>query len=115
MYTDCLTEARDASGTFYPLADRLTVHVHLATDPDTLLGWVEQDVRAYAGDDPNAAAALFALTWFPALRPCTETIPMRPPSGGLAVWRFRVPGKCVGGDGFVSRLQRDKYRAGPGM
>ncbi|MFF3885994.1 PP2C family protein-serine/threonine phosphatase [Streptomyces sp. NPDC001914] len=66
MYTDGLTEARDDSGAFYPLADRLTAYAHLdrpKTNPGDFLEWVEQDVRAYAGDTPHDDAALLALTW----------------------------------------------------
>ncbi|MEU4172922.1 SpoIIE family protein phosphatase [Streptomyces sp. NPDC026665] len=66
MYTDGLTKARDDSGAFYPLADRLTAYAHLdrpTTNPGDFLEWVEQDVRAYAGDTPHDDAALLALTW----------------------------------------------------
>ncbi|MEU4089464.1 PP2C family protein-serine/threonine phosphatase [Streptomyces aureus] len=66
MYTDGLTEARDDSGEFYPLADRLAAYARLdrpTTDPGDFLEWVERDVRTYAGDTPHDDAALLALTW----------------------------------------------------
>lgn len=62
LYTDGITEARDASGAFYPLAERLRAHPE-RTAPDALLGWLQQDALAYAGGCTHDDAALLALTW----------------------------------------------------
>ncbi|MFD9123617.1 SpoIIE family protein phosphatase [Kitasatospora sp. NPDC059571] len=43
LYTDGLTEARNASGDFYPLADRLAAR--RPTAPDGLVATVSADVR----------------------------------------------------------------------
>ncbi|WP_425268894.1 SpoIIE family protein phosphatase [Kitasatospora cheerisanensis] len=47
LHTDGVTEARDRDGAFYPLAARLgTLPI---TDPDTLVAFLDQDVRRHAG------------------------------------------------------------------
>ncbi|MFE2726364.1 PP2C family protein-serine/threonine phosphatase [Kitasatospora sp. NPDC059327] len=59
LYTDGVSEARDASGAFYPLAHRLAALG--TTAPDRLVSFLAQDVHAYAGllaDD----LAVLALT-----------------------------------------------------
>jgi serine phosphatase RsbU (regulator of sigma subunit) len=55
LYTDGVSEARDAAGVFYPLADRLRLFHE--TEPEPLLDRLVADVRAYvpAGLDDDAA------------------------------------------------------------
>lgn len=62
LHTDGLTEARDAAGDFYPLADRLRAHRGNA-DPDSLLDWLQQDALDHSGGATHDDAALLALTW----------------------------------------------------
>lgn len=59
LYTDGVSEARDASGAFYPLAHRLAALG--TTAPDRLVSFLAQDVRAYAGPLADDLAVL-ALT-----------------------------------------------------
>ncbi|MFD7826093.1 PP2C family protein-serine/threonine phosphatase [Kitasatospora sp. NPDC059803] len=59
LYTDGVSEARDATGAFYPLAPRLAALG--TTSPDRLVSFLAQDVHEYAGllaDD----LAVLALT-----------------------------------------------------
>ncbi|MGW4893134.1 PP2C family protein-serine/threonine phosphatase [Kitasatospora sp. NPDC004240] len=61
LYTDGVSEARDAAGRFYPLAERLaelTSH-----DPDALLDRLLADVRGYVAGGLDDDAALLALRW----------------------------------------------------
>ncbi|MEU8517454.1 PP2C family protein-serine/threonine phosphatase [Kitasatospora sp. NPDC048722] len=63
LYTDGVSEARDATGTFYPLAPRLAALG--TTSPDRVVTFLAQDVHEYAGllaDD----LALLALAPEPA-------------------------------------------------
>uniref|UniRef100_UPI0020413E13 PP2C family protein-serine/threonine phosphatase n=1 Tax=Streptomyces sp. CHD11 TaxID=2741325 RepID=UPI0020413E13 len=46
-YTDGVTEARDAAGTFYPLAERVTGWTE--TDPDAFLRRFRTDLQRYVG------------------------------------------------------------------
>ncbi|WP_326571193.1 serine/threonine-protein phosphatase [Actinacidiphila glaucinigra] len=50
-YTDGVTEARDASGTFYPLAERLADRLAEGADlsPEAVVDAVWEDLRRYAG------------------------------------------------------------------
>ncbi|MGW4381250.1 PP2C family protein-serine/threonine phosphatase [Kitasatospora sp. NPDC004531] len=60
LHTDGVTEARDGDGAFYPLTARLgTLPI---TDPDTLVAFLDQDVRRHAGalSDDVAVLALRA-------------------------------------------------------
>ncbi|MFJ5232350.1 PP2C family protein-serine/threonine phosphatase [Kitasatospora sp. NPDC088391] len=60
LHTDGVTEARDRSGAFYPLAARLATLA--ATDPDGLVAFLDRDVRRHAGPltDDIAVLALAA-------------------------------------------------------
>ncbi|MFC8452996.1 PP2C family protein-serine/threonine phosphatase [Kitasatospora sp. NPDC057223] len=63
LHTDGVSEARDASGAFYPLAGRLGALG--TTCPEGVVSYLDQDVRSYAGllsDD----LAVLALTPSPA-------------------------------------------------
>ncbi|MGW5353126.1 PP2C family protein-serine/threonine phosphatase [Streptomyces sp. NPDC004031] len=62
LYTDGITESRDATGAFYPLADRLRACPR-RTAPDALLDWLQRDACAYADGRTHDDAALLALTW----------------------------------------------------
>ncbi|WP_073811982.1 PP2C family protein-serine/threonine phosphatase [Kitasatospora sp. CB01950] len=56
LHTDGVTEARDGDGEFYPLAARLgTLPI---TDPDTLVAFLDQDVRRHAGTLTDDVAVL---------------------------------------------------------
>ncbi|PYC80189.1 serine/threonine-protein phosphatase [Streptomyces tateyamensis] len=64
LYTDGVSEARDAAGEFYPLAARLADRL-TARDPGALLDQLLADVQAYVADAPWGGmtddAALLAL------------------------------------------------------
>ncbi|MFI1968689.1 serine/threonine protein phosphatase [Streptomyces cinnamoneus] len=59
LYTDGVTEARDASGRFYPLAERLAGMPDLAPDP--LAARIVADLRAYTGGGLADDAALLVV------------------------------------------------------
>ncbi|MEV4555812.1 PP2C family protein-serine/threonine phosphatase [Kitasatospora sp. NPDC049285] len=59
LHTDGVTEARDHTGAFYPLAARLTTLP--TTDPDTLVTFLDHDVRRHASPLTDDLAVL-ALT-----------------------------------------------------
>ncbi|MEV6951298.1 PP2C family protein-serine/threonine phosphatase [Streptomyces sp. NPDC051183] len=59
LHTDGVTEARDAAGHFYPLADRIPV---LATDPAGLARAVWRDLAAFTGGGPRDDVALLVLS-----------------------------------------------------
>ncbi|MFI1094920.1 PP2C family protein-serine/threonine phosphatase [Streptomyces sp. NPDC020917] len=65
MFTDGITEARDALGDFYPLNSRLTARLRDRPRPDALLEWLQEDARAYSDIAGRDDAALLALTWLP--------------------------------------------------
>ncbi len=59
LHTDGVSEARDASGAFYPLAERLAALG--AASPERVVSFIDRDVRAYAGRLTDDLAVL-ALT-----------------------------------------------------
>ncbi|MFD9306858.1 PP2C family protein-serine/threonine phosphatase [Streptomyces sp. NPDC060048] len=59
LYTDGVTEARDATGHFYPLAARVPV---LATDPAGLAPAVWRDLASFSGGGPRDDVALLVLS-----------------------------------------------------
>ncbi|WP_411103769.1 PP2C family protein-serine/threonine phosphatase [Streptomyces sp. cmx-4-9] len=59
LYTDGLTEARDAAGVFYDPADRLRGRVF--PGPDALLGALSSDVRRHTGGGATDDMALLAV------------------------------------------------------
>ncbi|MFE0460777.1 PP2C family protein-serine/threonine phosphatase [Kitasatospora sp. NPDC058965] len=61
LYTDGVSEARDAAGDFYPLADRLATRL-TAREPAALLDQLLTDVEEYVADGMTDDAALLALT-----------------------------------------------------
>ncbi|MFJ9771637.1 PP2C family protein-serine/threonine phosphatase [Kitasatospora sp. NPDC101157] len=75
LYTDGVSEARDATGSFYPLAPRLAALG--STAPDRLVSFLVQDVHQYAGllaDD----LAVLALTPEPERADLDRPEPDRP-------------------------------------
>ncbi|MGW3358572.1 PP2C family protein-serine/threonine phosphatase [Streptomyces bungoensis] len=64
LYTDGVTEARDASGAFYPLAERLRHWAGLA--PEQLVDAVQRDLRTYAGSRLTDDVAMVAVRRTPA-------------------------------------------------
>ncbi|MEV4252929.1 SpoIIE family protein phosphatase [Spirillospora sp. NPDC049652] len=68
LYTDGVTESRDAAGRFYPLAERAAALVH--PDPDVLLDALEADLRAHVGGRPKDDVALLVLDFDPAPPAC---------------------------------------------
>ncbi|MFD7731206.1 PP2C family protein-serine/threonine phosphatase [Kitasatospora phosalacinea] len=61
LHTDGLTEARDRTGAFYPLAARLATLP--ATEPDAVVTFLDHDVRRHAGSLTDDVAVLaFATT-----------------------------------------------------
>ncbi len=59
LHTDGVTEARDATGHFYPLADRVPV---LVRDPAGLVGAVWRDLAAFTKGGPHDDVALLLLS-----------------------------------------------------
>ncbi|WP_051817840.1 PP2C family protein-serine/threonine phosphatase [Kitasatospora sp. NRRL B-11411] len=60
LHTDGLTEARDRTGAFYPLAARLGTLP--ATDPDAVVSFLDRDVRRHAGSLTDDVAVLAFTT-----------------------------------------------------
>lgn len=63
LYTDGVSEARNAGGDFYPVLDRLTAHFgdgHRALDPETLVSFIRADTDKWStgGKDDRAVIAL---------------------------------------------------------
>ncbi|WP_329437430.1 MULTISPECIES: PP2C family protein-serine/threonine phosphatase [unclassified Streptomyces] len=59
LYTDGVTEARDSTGTFYPLAERITGWTE--NDPDAFLGRFRRDLLHYVGGHLNDDAAMIVI------------------------------------------------------
>ncbi|MEU6196806.1 PP2C family protein-serine/threonine phosphatase [Streptomyces sp. NPDC047061] len=59
LYTDGVSEARNADGDFYPLAERATAWADQAPGP--LVDRLAADVRAYTGGRPNDDQAMVVL------------------------------------------------------
>ena len=59
LYTDGTTEARNAAGNFYPLAERASVL--RVSDPRTALEGLRSDVVAHAGGPLADDAAMLLL------------------------------------------------------
>ncbi|MEU2572636.1 PP2C family protein-serine/threonine phosphatase [Streptomyces anulatus] len=60
LYTDGVTEARDATGAFYPLTDRITGWSE--TDPDAFLDRFRRDLLRHVGGHLNDDAAMIVVT-----------------------------------------------------
>lgn len=63
LYTDGVSEARNAGGEFYPVIDRLTDHFgdgHTALDPEALVSFIKADTEKWSAgaDDDRAVIAL---------------------------------------------------------
>ncbi|MGW6145444.1 PP2C family protein-serine/threonine phosphatase, partial [Streptomyces sp. NPDC055140] len=59
LYTDGVTEARDSTGTFYPLAERITGWTE--NDPDAFLGRLRRDLLHHVGGHLNDDAAMIVI------------------------------------------------------
>ncbi|MEU6570636.1 MULTISPECIES: PP2C family protein-serine/threonine phosphatase [Streptomyces] len=59
LYTDGVTEARDTTGTFYPLAERITGWTE--EDPDAFLGRFERDLMDHVGGHLDDDAAMIVI------------------------------------------------------
>ncbi len=59
LYTDGLSESRDAAGRFYPVAERLAEAP--ALDPGPLLDHLLADVHCYTGGSTTDDSALLAV------------------------------------------------------
>lgn len=59
LYTDGVTEARDSTGTFYPLAERITGWTE--TDPDAFLVRFRRDLLHHVGGHLNDDAAVIVI------------------------------------------------------
>ncbi|MFF7362262.1 SpoIIE family protein phosphatase [Streptomyces sp. NPDC008125] len=66
LYTDGVTEARDATGTFYPLAERITGWTE--RDADAFLGRLRRDLMDWVGGRLGDDAAMIVIER-PAARP----------------------------------------------
>ncbi|MFX4293207.1 SpoIIE family protein phosphatase [Streptomyces bohaiensis] len=80
MYTDGVSEARDADGRFYDPAERL--RVYRGREPEALLSWLLDDVRRHGGirDDDIAVLAVRAAAEPEAPRAAGAAEPGVPPS-----------------------------------
>jgi serine phosphatase RsbU (regulator of sigma subunit) len=67
LYTDGVTEARDAAGRFYPLAERIASWPECRT-PDELVRHVRDDLLAYCGGRLGDDAALITVRREPVVR-----------------------------------------------
>ncbi|WP_443057835.1 PP2C family protein-serine/threonine phosphatase [Streptomyces sp. KLMMK] len=67
LYTDGVTEARDGSGTFYPLAERMAAWS--GDGPEALLRYLCGDLLAYAGGFLGDDAAMVAVQRLPMAQP----------------------------------------------
>lgn len=67
LYTDGVTEARDASGRFYPLAERIASW-RGAESPDDLVRHLREDLLAYCGGRLGDDAALITVRREPVVR-----------------------------------------------
>ncbi|MFJ5230877.1 PP2C family protein-serine/threonine phosphatase [Kitasatospora sp. NPDC088391] len=65
LYTDGLSEARDASGAFYPLLPRLAARP-VPAGPQAVVDWLRQDADRFAGGVRDDDSALLVLAWEPA-------------------------------------------------
>nr|WP_245694283.1 PP2C family protein-serine/threonine phosphatase [Streptomyces abyssalis] len=63
LYTDGITEARDSSGRFYPLAERITEWS--VSGPDALLQRLRRDLRHHVGGPLDDDAAVIAIERLP--------------------------------------------------
>jgi serine phosphatase RsbU (regulator of sigma subunit) len=59
LYTDGVTEARDSTGTFYPLAERITGWTD--NDPDVFLDRLRRDLLHHVGGHLNDDAAMIVI------------------------------------------------------
>lgn len=59
LYTDGVTEARDAAGTFYPLAERVTGWT--GTDPDAFVRRFRTDLLRHVGGHLDDDAAMIVV------------------------------------------------------
>ncbi|MFB7715714.1 PP2C family protein-serine/threonine phosphatase [Streptomyces sp. NPDC056105] len=59
LYTDGVTEARDSTGTFYPLAERITGWTEKS--PDAFLDHLHRDLLHYVGGHLDDDAAMIAI------------------------------------------------------
>ncbi|MFB7756981.1 SpoIIE family protein phosphatase, partial [Streptomyces sp. NPDC056121] len=59
LYTDGVTEARDSTGTFYPLTDRITGWTD--NDPDAFLIRFRRDLLQHVGGRLDDDAAMIAI------------------------------------------------------
>ncbi|MFB7225918.1 PP2C family protein-serine/threonine phosphatase [Streptomyces sp. NPDC056227] len=59
LYTDGVTEARDSTGTFYPLTERITGWTE--SDPDAFLGRFRRDLLHHVGGHLNDDAAVIVI------------------------------------------------------
>ncbi|NBE52306.1 PP2C family protein-serine/threonine phosphatase [Streptomyces boluensis] len=59
LYTDGVTEARDSTGTFYPLTERVTGWTE--PDPDSFLRRLQRDLLRHVGGHLSDDAAMIAL------------------------------------------------------
>ncbi|GHF28660.1 hypothetical protein GCM10010218_07250 [Streptomyces mashuensis] len=64
LYTDGVVEARDAAGTFYPLAERVAARA--GTAPQDLLHFLCKDLLAHSGGTLGDDAAMVAVQRLPA-------------------------------------------------
>ncbi|WP_455361725.1 PP2C family protein-serine/threonine phosphatase [Streptomyces sp. SYSU K21746] len=85
VHTDGVTEARDAAGTFYPLAERLpALSAEYETDPAALASAVWRDVSRFAGGVAGGVAddvALLVLSPGAASRTAADRSPGAPVAG----------------------------------
>lgn len=67
LYTDGVIEARDADGSFYPLAERVARWT--GSGPEALLHHIHEDLMAHVGGLPGDDVAMVVIQRAPILRP----------------------------------------------
>jgi serine phosphatase RsbU (regulator of sigma subunit) len=70
LYTDGVTEARDAHGTFYPLGDR--AHLLKDTDARSALDALREDLARHTAGPPHDDAAMLLLRYHRHTRPARQ-------------------------------------------
>jgi serine phosphatase RsbU (regulator of sigma subunit) len=93
LYTDGVSEARNARGTFYPLARRAAAWARCS--PGQLIANIESDLRAYAPGAPTDDMAMVAVRR--ESLPCRHAGSLSRPDDGHAAATYAHPGRSQRG------------------
>ncbi|MFJ9034240.1 PP2C family protein-serine/threonine phosphatase [Streptomyces sp. NPDC102274] len=82
LYTDGVSEARDADGVFFPLAERAAAAVRSGNGPEELLRHLTTDLLSYTGGSLDDDMAMIAITRVPGRAdPSAHVVPTQPEKG----------------------------------